>query len=89
MIDNDIAIMALIQTLAFLPHFGILTGLEDILGGFIVLVVGILIIVLVVGVLIVFLPAIIVAAVVWFLTGSLFLAGIAFLVVAVISIAAI
>ena len=89
MIDNDIAILAFIQALAFMPHLGILTGLADILGGFIVLIIGILIIVLVVGVLVVFLPAIIVAAVVWFLTGSLFLAGIAFLVVAVISIAAI
>jgi hypothetical protein len=37
---------------------------------------------------IVLLPAIVVAVVVWFLTGSLFYAGIAFLVVAVISIAA-
>jgi hypothetical protein len=46
-----------------------------------------LIIVLVVGLAIIVLPAIIVAVVVW-LSGSFFYAGIAFLIVAVVSIAA-
>ncbi|MHB1868343.1 MAG: hypothetical protein ACYCPP_05295 [Nitrososphaerales archaeon] len=87
MTESDVAILILVQTLAYLPHLGILTGILDILVGLIVLIIGILIIVLVIGALIIFLPAIIVAAVVWFLTGSLLLAGIAFLIVAVISIA--
>ncbi len=67
---------------------GILSGMWDLIGGFIPLIIGILIIVLVVGLAIIVLPAIIVAVVVWFLTGSFFYAGIAFLIVAVISIAA-
>ncbi|MHB8565798.1 MAG: hypothetical protein ACYC7D_06030 [Nitrososphaerales archaeon] len=67
---------------------GILTGLADIFGSLILLVIGILVIVLVVGVLLVLLPAIIVAIVVWLLSGSFFYAGIAFLVVAIISLVA-
>ena len=67
---------------------GILSGMWDLIGGFIPLVIGILIIILVVGLAIIVLPAIIVAVVVWFLTGSFFYAGIAFLIVAVVSIAA-
>jgi len=66
----------------------ILTGIADILGGIIFLVIGVLIIVLLVATAIVLLPAIIVAVIVWFLTGSFFYAGIAFLVVAIISLAA-
>lgn len=65
---------------------GILTGLADIFGAAILLIIGILVIVLVVGVFIVLLPAIIAAIIVWFLTGSFFYAGIAFLVVALISL---
>ncbi len=61
---------------------------EDVLGGFVFLVIGILIIIPV-GALIVFLPAVIVSVIVWFLTASLFLAGIAFLIVALISIVAV
>ena len=64
----------------------ILSGIADVLGGIILLVIGILIIVLLVSVAIVLLPAIIVAALVWFLTGSIFYAGIAFLIVAIISL---
>ena len=66
----------------------ILTGIADIFGGIIFLIVGILIIVLLVAAAIILLPAIIVAIVVWFLTGSFFYAGIAFLIVAIISLAA-
>ena len=66
----------------------ILTGIADIFGGIIFLVIGILIIVLLVSIAIFVLPAIIVAVVVWFLTGSFFYAGIAFLVVALISVVA-
>lgn len=50
------------------------------------LVVGIIIIIVVASVILFVLPAGIIALVVWFLTGSLFLAGIAFLVVAFISL---
>ena len=67
----------------------ILTGIADLFGGIILLVIGILIIVLLVSVAIVLLPAIIVAIIIWFLTGSFFYAGIAFLVVALISLVAI
>jgi len=74
------------------PGFGplaitqILTGIADLFGGIVLLVIGVLIIILLVSVAIVLLPAIIVAIVVWFLTGSFFYAGIAFLVVALISL---
>jgi len=63
----------------------ILTGLADLFGGVILLVIGILVIVLIVAAAIVLLPAIIVAVLIWFLTGSFFYAGIAFLIVALIS----
>jgi len=66
----------------------ILNGIADLFGGVILLVIGVLIIVLVVAAAIALLPAIIVAVLVWFLTGSFFYAGIAFLVVALISIVA-
>ena len=63
----------------------ILSGLADIFGGLILLVIGVLVIILVVAAAIILLPAIIVGAIIWFLTGSLFYAGIAFLVIALIS----
>jgi hypothetical protein len=77
-----------LQALAFFSHLSILGGIVDLVLAAIILIVGILVIILIVGALIVFLPAIIVAVVVWFFTGSLLVAGIAFLVVAIISIAA-
>ncbi len=61
-------------------------GLFDIVLLAILLLIGILIIILIAEVLLFILPAAIVAVVVWFLTGSLFLAGIAFLIVALISL---
>jgi hypothetical protein len=67
----------------------IFAGVIGILGALVLVVIGILVIILVVGALIVFLPAIIVAIIVWFFTGSFFLAGIAFLVVAIISLVAV
>jgi hypothetical protein len=66
--------------------FAILPGLVDLFGGIILLIIGILVIVLLVAVALVLLPAIIVAIIVWFLTGSFFFAGIAFLVVALVSL---
>jgi len=50
------------------------------------LVIGIVIIILIAKVLLFIIPAGIVALVVWFLTGSVFWAGVAFLVVAFISL---
>jgi hypothetical protein len=65
---------------------GILTGIADLFGGLILLVIGILVIVLIVAAAIILLPAIIIAVIVWFLTGSFFYAGIAFLVVALLGL---
>jgi len=63
-----------------------LPPLFEILALLVLLIIGILILVLIVKVLFLFLPAAIVAIVVWFLTGSWFWAGVAFLIVALISI---
>jgi hypothetical protein len=91
MLMLDVFLLSLVQSL---PNFHIyigariLTGLADLFGGVVLLIIGILIIVLLVAAAIVLLPAIIVAVIVWFLTGSFFYAGIAFLVVALISLVA-
>jgi hypothetical protein len=87
----DVFLLSMIQVLFSAPLYigeRILTGLADIFGGLILLVIGVLIIVLLVAAAIVLLPAIIVAVLIWFLTGSFFYAGIAFLVVALISVVA-
>jgi hypothetical protein len=52
----------------------------------ILLIIGLLIIIVLAKILLFALPAAIVAVVVWFLTGSLFWAGVAFLIVALISL---
>jgi hypothetical protein len=88
MIGLDVFLLSLVQGLPNAPLFfgeRILTGLADVFGGVILLIIGILVIVLIVAAAIVLLPAIIVAVLIWFLTGSFFYAGIAFLVVALIS----
>jgi len=51
------------------------------------LIIGIIIIVIIAKILLFVLPAAIVALVVWFLTDSVFWAGVAFLVIAFISVA--
>ena len=82
-------LVGLTQVLLNTPIFageGFLNGLAGLFGGIILLVIGVLIIILVVAAAIVLLPAILVAALVWFVTGSFFLAGLSFLVVALISI---
>ena len=56
------------------------------LGGLIVLVIIGMIIIFIAGVFIFLLPAVIVAGVVWWLTGSEFMAGVAFLLIAVLSL---
>lgn len=50
------------------------------------LIIGIVIVILVVKILLFILPAAIIAVVVWLITGSLFLAGLAFIAVAFISL---
>jgi hypothetical protein len=60
--------------------------LYDLLLLILLVVVGIAIIVILAKVLLFILPGAIVAVVVWFLTGSLFWAGVSFLVVAFISL---
>jgi hypothetical protein len=89
MIALDAFLLSLIQSLTNAPLYvgqRILTGIADLFGGIILLVIGVVIIVFIVAAAIVLLPAILVAVVVFFVTGSFFYAGIAFLVVAVISI---
>jgi len=61
------------------------SGLELIIALFILVIIG-AIIIMIVGALIFFLPAVIVAGAVWWLTGSEFWAGMAFLMIAVISL---
>ena len=61
-------------------------GLFDIVLLAVLLFIGLLIIVLIAEVLIFIIPAAIIGFIVWFLTGSLFLAGVAFLIVALISL---
>lgn len=77
-------LIAVIQALQVGASF--LNGMAGTFGGIILLVLGALIILVLVAAALVMLPAILVAALIWFITGSFFLAGIAFLAVAVISI---
>lgn len=57
------------------------------LGGLLALVVIGVIVVVLVGAFLFFLPAILVAAIVWFITGHELLTGVAFLAVALVSLA--
>ncbi|HLN45184.1 MAG TPA: hypothetical protein VK209_05705 [Candidatus Sulfotelmatobacter sp.] len=66
-----------------------LTGIPSILVLILLLIIGIVIIILIAKIVLFILPAAIIALIVWFLTGgSLFWAGIAFLIVAFISLIA-
>jgi hypothetical protein len=58
----------------------------SILALIILVIIGLAIIVVIIGSLILFLPAAIIAFVVWLLTRDFFLAGVAFLIVAVLMI---
>jgi len=69
-----------------LPSLGIGLAFELIVL-LILLIIGIVIIIIIAKVLFFFLPAAIIALVVWLLSGSLFWAGVAFLVIAFISVA--
>ena len=66
-----------------LPTLG---NIGDLLILFLLVVIGIVIIIVIAKIVLFVLPAGIIALVVWFLTGSIWLAGIAFLVVAFISL---
>lgn len=68
-----------------LPNFG-LPLLFEIIALLILLVIGLIIIIVIAKVLLFFLPAAIIAIVVWFLTDSWFWAGVAFLIIAFISV---
>jgi hypothetical protein len=86
------SLLLMVQALSSTPLFigeKVFTGVADLFGGIILFIIGILIIALVVAAAIVLLPAIIVAVLVWLITGSFFYAGIAFLLVALISIVAV
>jgi hypothetical protein len=88
----DALLFSVIQAHANTPLFvgeRILTGIADLFGGMILVVVGVLVIALIIAAAIVPLPAIIVTVVIWFLTGSFFYAGIAFLAVALLGIVAV
>ena len=71
----------------------ILTFLQSVLGNLtadltialVLIIIGVIIVVLI-GLFIIFLPAILLAAVVWLLTGSIFWAGIVFLIIAALSL---
>ena len=82
-----IPILASLMILA-LPAFALafaVPSFGELLAFLALLVVGFLLITII-GALIFLLPAVILAAVVWFLTGSLFWAGVVFLIIAVISL---
>ena len=66
-----------------LPGF---PALYELLFLFLLVIVGLAIIILIAKVLLFILPGAIIALVIWFLTGSLLWAGIAFIVVSVISL---
>ena len=76
----------MVMVMAQLLPLPSLPPLLEIFALLILLIVGLLILVLIVKVFFLFLPAAIIAVVVWFLTGSWFWAGAAFLIIAVISI---
>jgi hypothetical protein len=71
-------IYALVSLLDSIPQF-------DIIAVVVLIIIGIIIILLI-RLLLMLIPAVLIALVVWFFTNSLFWAGIAFLVVAALSI---
>jgi len=89
MVVLDAFLLGFIQAVARAPLDALgsfINGMAGTFGGIILLVIGVLIIVLLVAAAIVLIPAIAVAFLVWLVTGSFFFAGVAFLVVAVISL---
>ncbi len=81
---NQIILVSFLNLLSFqMPTFG---NIGDLLILFLLVIIGIVIIIVIAKIVLFVLPAGIIALVVWFLTGSIWLAGIAFLVVAFISL---
>ncbi len=76
----------MVSSLVLIPLPFDIPPLYDLLLLFLLLIIGIAIIIIIAKVILFVLPAGIVAVVVWFLTGSFFWAGVAFLVVAFISL---
>jgi len=66
-----------------LPSFGFVF---EVIALLLLLLIGVIIIIVIAKMLLFFLPAVIIAIVVWFLTGSGFWAGVAFLIIAFISV---
>jgi hypothetical protein len=92
MVTPEALLLMLIQALVGSELFigeRILNGIADLVGGIVLIIIGVLVIALIVAAAIVLLPAIVVAVVVFLITGSFFYAGIAFLVVALLSIVAV
>jgi hypothetical protein len=88
----DALILGVLQAFQAVPFFvlsDLLGGIVGLFGGVLLLIIGVIVIIFVVAAAIVVLPAILVAFLVWLLTGSFFFAGVAFLAVALISIVAI
>jgi len=79
-----------IVLVSFLDLFGLqlpsLGNINDLLVLLLLVIIGIVIIIVIAKIILFILPAGIIALVVWFLTGSIWLAGIAFLIVAFISL---
>jgi hypothetical protein len=88
MLPEYLLSLAFVHSLHLSIVYGILTGIADLFGGIILLAIGVLIIIVIVAAAIVLLPAILVAFLVWLVTASFFYAGIAFLIVAIISVVA-
>ena len=63
-----------------------LLNVLDLIGSLILVLIGVIIILLIAKVVFFFLPAIIIAVIVWLFTQSGFWAGIAFLIIALISV---
>jgi len=71
-------------TLLSIPSLG--GSLIDLIILVFLLIIGFIILIFIVKLFLLFIPAAIIGFIVWFLTGSLWLAGLAFLIIAVISI---
>jgi hypothetical protein len=88
----DALLVTLVHVLpnAFVPfQESFVIHIPDLFGGILLLLAGILVIAVLIAAAVVLLPAIIAAAAVWLLTGSIFLAGVAFLLIAIVWLVAI
>lgn len=81
MISLDLCIMMLSSLLQIQTGIGV----DTIVVAVVLVLIGVIII-MVVGALLFFLPAVVIAGIVWFLTGSELYTGLAFLAIAVLSL---